>query len=436
MSATNDLCDLMGTMSRRVVITLTGNALGPLASLITAPMLARGLGVDGRGEVAAAVAPLVLGATIATVGLPNAATYFVARAPALARQVSRFAALTLVVSGAIATAAIFFLKGWLSRGDIDLGGMIAVAALLVIPTMQVVLLQGVAAGLNQWRRILAERAISSVLRVLGITVLLLNDRLTPLSAITVLAVSPLIGGLAYVSSRGASEHTQETPQGEILRYGMRIWVGSISGILLSRIDQTLVVPLSSTEQLGYYAVAVSISELALVANTSIREVLFTDLTTQFDKDRLTTASRISTWAAMGVGLCAAVASISLLPLIFGSEFRPAIPVCLILIVAVVAGNPGSMAGVGLTALGYPGRRSVSLIVACVVNVVCLVLLVPTMGADGAAIATLVGNFVSSNINIGFTWRLAAIRPLAFYELRLSDLAVVKTQLFERRDSMR
>ncbi|WP_284148037.1 oligosaccharide flippase family protein [Aeromicrobium fastidiosum] len=422
----------MGTISRRVVTTLIGNALGPLASLLTAPMLARGLGVDGRGEVAAAVAPLVLGATIATVGLPNAATYFVARAPSVSRYVSRFAALMLVISGVIATTTIFSLRGWLSDGDVELARMIAVAALLVVPTMQVVLLQAVAAGLNQWKRVLAERAISSFLRVLTISLLLLNDRLTPLSAIAVLATAPLIGGLAYIHPRRRTDPVNTPANGDLLKYGMRIWVGAISGILLSRIDQTMIVPLSDTEQLGYYAVAVSISELALVANTSIREVMFTNLSTQFDRHRLTVASRVSTWAALGVGMCTAAACIGLLPLVFGSDFAPAIPVSLILIIAVVVGNPGSMAGVGLTALGYPGRRSVSLIIACVANVACLLVLVPSLGANGAAIATLVGNLVSSNINIGFMWRLTAVRPLAFYELRLRDLALVKTQLFERR----
>jgi O-antigen/teichoic acid export membrane protein len=42
-------------------------------------LLAKSLGVTGRGEVAAATAPLMFGVALLTLGLPETLTYFVAR---------------------------------------------------------------------------------------------------------------------------------------------------------------------------------------------------------------------------------------------------------------------------------------------------------------------------------------------------------------------
>ncbi len=64
-----------------MLFTLVGNFFPPLAMLISAPILAQALGVDGRGEVAAATAPLILVITAATFGIPDAVTYVIARTP-------------------------------------------------------------------------------------------------------------------------------------------------------------------------------------------------------------------------------------------------------------------------------------------------------------------------------------------------------------------
>jgi O-antigen/teichoic acid export membrane protein len=59
-----------------------------------------------------------------------------------------------------------------------------------------------------------------------------------------------------------------------------------------------------------------------------------------------------------------------------------------------------------------------------VNIGLLVLLTPPLGAMGAALATLVGNLISSNLNLAFLRRMYRINPLQFYGLRRTDVATV------------
>jgi O-antigen/teichoic acid export membrane protein len=210
----------------------------------------------------------------------------------------------------------------------------------------------------------------------------------------------------------------------LLNYGVRIWVGSLSGILLSRLDQVLMTPFAGTYQLGLYVVAVSVSELPLIINQAVRDVTFvTDAADSVDA-RLSSSARISTFLCATAALFLGVTMLWWIPFLFGDGFRPSIPVAAVLLAAVVLGTPGSIAGSGLSARGRPGLRSISLLVACLVNIAMLILLAPTLGAMGAALATLVGNVLSSNLNLVFLYRTFGINPLQFYGLRRHDFTTL------------
>src|SRR5689334_17677634 len=90
-----------------VVITAIGNTLPPAAMLVTQIVLAQSLGVSGRGTVAAATAPLMLGIAVLTLGLPESIMYFIAQKGArlLTRQFGMTLA-ALAISGSIGTSLI------------------------------------------------------------------------------------------------------------------------------------------------------------------------------------------------------------------------------------------------------------------------------------------------------------------------------------------
>lgn len=419
-------------LGRHVLQTVVGNTFPPLAALFTAPVLARGLGVDERGQLAAGVAPYLLLSVVGAVGLPDAVTHLVARRPAAARAGLAAILRLLTAAGVLATLLAVALATRLSGGSHPVAELITVGSLSITPTLHLGALRGVAAGLKQWDLVAGEKLVSAAARLAAIVALDLGGRLTPLSAGLVLTIGPLAGLAAYARllarlrrPPAVTDTADATADPRALaRYGTRIWVGAIAGILLSRLDQTLITPLSGTFALGLYTVAVNISEVPLIINDAVRDVVFSADSTDSADARLTRAARLSTLACALVGLGVAATLPLWLGPLFGAGFRPALGPTWVLIAAVVLGTPGSVAGAGLSARGRPGRRSLSLLVACGLNVVLLVVLLPPLGALGAAIATLAGNVLSSQLNVEALHRYSGVPVRDFYGLRRTDRVLV------------
>lgn len=430
------------SLTRSVLVTLVGNALPPVAALCTAPLLAQGLGVDGRGQVAAAQAVALLAISITAFGLPEALTHFVARGVRhSARAVAVFCAFTIAV-GAAATLIVFALADWLGGGSSLTTQLIRLGAVSIIPSLLLGLVRGWAAGQELWSRIAAERLVTSGVRLAGVVILFVSGDLSVHTAAILLLFAPLLGVLPYL--RRASGHrrrVEAVPDAglrDIASYSFRLWIGSVSGILLMRIDQAVLVPLADATQLGLYAVAVAVSEVPLVVNSAIRDVTFARHSGHFSSAALAQAARLSGLVTAAIALVLAALLPWGIPTLFGAEFRDSIAVTWLLLVAVTIGTPGSIAGAGLSALGRPGLRSASLAVAAVVNVLVLLALAPKWGALGAAFATLLGNLVSSNMNIHWLNKLGGTSWAAMYVVGRADvtaaLRAVRTLLRPREAS--
>ncbi|WP_341358876.1 oligosaccharide flippase family protein [Georgenia sp. M64] len=405
-------------LARAVLTTVVGNLAPAVAALVAAPILAQSLGVTGRGELAAATAPFLLAVTLATLGVPESATYAIARNQAVASRVTRRALAVLAGAGAVATLAVVLLAGVLAGGDADLAALVMLGAAAIVPALAVGVLRATAAGLQAWGLVARERVTGAVVRLGAVALLAAAGALTPLTATVATAAAPVVAGLAYLPLRGRLGTGAAAPP--LLGYGLRLWVGSLSGVLLARVDQVLMTPLAGAAELGLYVVAVNISEVPLVLSAAVRDVTFSADAAARDDARLTASARLSAAASAAVGLVVGVTMPAWVPVVFGAGFAASVPAAGLLVVAVVLGVPGSVAGAGLSARGHPGLRSASLAVAASVNVVLVLLLVPAHGAIGAAAATLVGSLLSSNLNIWWLRRVAGVPMSAFYGVRRSD----------------
>ncbi|WP_029088373.1 oligosaccharide flippase family protein [Brevibacterium album] len=439
----------MASLTRHVSITMLGNAVVPLAAFFTAPILAQTLGVEGRGAAGAAVAPFTLGLSLFTMGLPEALTYYVSRgARPIGAMLLRASAAVLVI-GLLAVAGFIALADVLAGGSEVVASLIPIAVAMLVPALLLSLVRGVAQGLDAWGLVAWERTIGAMSRLGLAACLAATGNLTVLTATLLMSATTLLGVFAYLpvigrvrrrSSQARSEGAGAQGGGEgrggegaqssrgLLGYGGRVWFGAIAGILLSRVDQLLLLPLSDVREVGLYVVAVQVADLVLVFNNAIRDVMFRAESADPRAARLASASRLSTMLTGATALGVGVVSIWMLPILFGQEFAAALPVLVILLVGTVLGNPGSVAGVGLSSRGRPGLRSWSLLIACIASVSVLFLLAPSYGAVGAAIATLVGNIVAGGLNLVWLQKHFSIPMRDFLRVDAQDLTMVGEQL--------
>ncbi|MFW2513785.1 oligosaccharide flippase family protein [Demequina sp. SO4-13] len=424
-----------GPSYRRATLMMTATSmLVPLGGLVTAPVLAQGLGTDGRGEFAAALAPASLIVGVATLGLPEALTYFLAKRPSITRRALLWSSLATVGLGVLSVLVVWWALPFLSAGDPELARLILLATIWNVPALVVGLMRGAAVGRQMWGVVAWERIAMTVLRVGALVGLLALDRLTVETAVIVGIAMPIVSGLVYVGllARPPRDEDQEVEDprvvGPMFRYGSVVWLGGIATMVIARLASLLMLPLSDAEQLGLYAVATTIADVPLLVAMAIQGTLFGVSSKTTDPSRVTTTARLT----LIIGAAGCVVMAGTLPLwlgpLFGEGFVDATAPTIMLLVCALIVIPGLMASSGLGAWGRPGLRSAALIVSLVVNVVAFLLLVPTYGAVGAAWAGIASTTALTAFAVVTAARVMHVPVSDFLVPRRADVVRCWTEL--------
>lgn len=426
---------------RRAMILMTASSfLVPAAGLLTQPVLTHALGAVGRGEMAAATAPAVLASSVATLGLPDALTYVAAKRPSSARAAIGWSILLSLAVGLLCVFVTIAVAPFLAGGDPNLASLILLCMGLGIPLLVVGALRGAARGHQAWNRIALESVINTSLRIVGFGGLWLLGELTVLTALLVAFLGPLTAGIIYLpllrgrawtSTEPHEEITEDTPVdagvgsvGFLVRFGGKVWFGSVASMLVARMDQVLMVPLSSARDLGLYTVAVTVADVPIVIALAVSGALQGVNSRYSDPTQVVMTTRIALLlTAAGCCVLGATAPFWIVPL-FGAEFQGAVVPSLLLFLSAVAFVPGVMTGAGLSAFGRPGLRSLGYGLTLAVNLVAFLILVPTLGVIGACWTSVIGNVVLSAFMVVAASRVMERPAREFLLVRRSDVTLV------------
>lgn len=428
---------------RRAVLLMTWSSfLVPAAGVVSAPILARALGTEGRGELAAALAPAFLILPVATLGLPEALTNLLARHPSKSRPALGWSALVSSCVGVIALVVTWSALGFLSGGDEELGKLILLSTVLTVPALVVGVMRGAAIGRQMWGEVAVERFIISVLRVALFAGLWYFDALTVWTGVLVNVLIPIVAGAVYwrLLFKPEPDETEKPFQGgtlkPLLTFGSKVWLGAVASMLLSRIGQVLMTPLSSAEDLGLYVVATTISDLPLVVALAIQGAVYGVNSKSNDASQVTKTARMT----ILVGALGCLVLGGSLPFwirsLFGQEFGGALVPTLMLLVSALICIPGLMAAAGISAWGRPGLRSIGLGVAIVANVSAFILLVPAFGVIGACWTSIVSNVVLTGYMTTVASRVMGVPINDFLLVRCSDAVQFGNEMTRMARSIR
>lgn len=418
---------------KKIVLSFISLTIPAGLNFILYLVLARTLGAEGRGFVAAALAPSFLLVSCLQLGLPEARVYFGSRNQALSRNI-RFMpyGIALAVFSA-AIVIVFVLRNSLAGGNTELAAALVITSLLVPFQIFAALGRGSAQADDRWMLVVAERIVGAVARfALPILVLFLIEPDLTLISLSV-ALGTSLSCIVYLlcSNSGLKSDRENVSLIDYFSYSIRIWSGSITGILLLRLDQVMLPSLSSVEQLGYYVVAVNISEVVLLFNSALKEVLFRQQSAEMDIYGIARQARVSTIVVVLASLGIGGSSFILLPAFFGPAFHPSIMLLCILLCGIALGNPGSLAGVALSAMGKPLVRSAGMLFAVFLNVAILAALAPTYGALAAALSTMVASTAAGMLNVYFVSKSAGLKSSYFIVPRKQDFGFLKKKLLSR-----
>jgi O-antigen/teichoic acid export membrane protein len=225
--------------------------------------------------------------------------------------------------------------------------------------------------------------------LIGLVILFIVGSLTVGSAAAVYLVASVATALIVVP---VLRHQQFRFDRQTVRdaipFGARAWVGTTADLANIRLDQLLMVTLVSSHELGLYAVAVSIGGFAWV----MTEGMAPPLLARISAGEVGLAPRALRAGLSVIGLLTVLAAIAtplLLTVLFGSEFTDARDPSWILLAAGIPFAGTVILTQTLNGVGRPGLPAIGQAVALMITVPGLLLLLPPMGAVGAAVVSLI-----------------------------------------------
>jgi O-antigen/teichoic acid export membrane protein len=187
---------------------------------------------------------------------------------------------------------------------------------------------------------------------------------------------------------------------QMMNYGIRGQIGGFMLLLNLRLDFAILGALAGPEVLGTYAIASKFAELLKLPGMAFAYVLYPRFTREGVRAAAASARDLmprATVATMVAALPLALAAGTLLPILYGEAFRPAIVPAYILLIGLA---PEGLAGVVTAFLygsGHPGLNSLGMGIGVAVTVALDLLLIPRFGAIGAAVASAAAYLISTAV---------------------------------------
>lgn len=397
-----------------IMTTIVGMVVFGL-SAITGPLLARALDTAGRGDYQAIILPPTTIGYLLLFGFPVASVYYSNRHSHRSLMMSAWA-WAFVAGGVVAIVAWPLVPRYLHNHDprtIAWFRALLVAMIVFIPVSTAVEL------LRTRRTLVAFNVYRSFPLVLNTVVTIVLFAIGRLTLDTVAAAFFGVYLLWFVvvltvtnswPGRGFERDAFRVQ----FQYGARTALGSVSSVLISRLDQFLLVGVVSPSDLGLYAVAATAAGASGPAAVGIGLVLFRQVHGEADSatgaQQLRRSLRVTALVSSFVAALVAIASPIVLPLLFGEAFRDAVWPLLVLLPGQVFADLSTVVIQKLFADGRPATVSRAMILSLVITVVGLAATVGAFGIMAAAFVTS-GSYLVLFLYVYVADRLGPRHPL-------------------------
>jgi O-antigen/teichoic acid export membrane protein len=376
----------------RLQLTVITSLVVLLATVASGVILARALGPSGRGMLTAAMLFGPLFATVGALGIPDALVYQSgrdgsARSPAL---------VTALYIGA-AQSLVLLLAGW-ALVPLALGGPShsavypALAYLGIIPLYPLNLYP--MAVLQGRLRLVQFNLVRASVPVLYSTSLLLLWRLGAVSVEAALAAAAASTVAASVLALSAAAKFSTVRASlpvarKVLGFGLRAHLGNLATIVSGQLDLLMLTVMVPSKDLGFYAVATSAAMVGSLIPTAASMVIFPTLANQSAETVPRSLARFLLWGLGGALLLTPILVVAVpwavIP-VYGTAFRTAAPISLILVPGYILRGSNLMLVAILRGSGSPLRASAGQIVGLVVLASVLPIGISVRGAAGAALS--------------------------------------------------
>lgn len=402
-------CAKIWSRANTPLIVVASRAVNAACGLVTAPVLARSLGPEGRGYSAAILAILTVAPIVLALGVPLA----VRRRASVGESQSGLIRVGILFSLSILPIAALLALGLTASLFAELSVDAKIWLGIAVLTAPLTVLSNVLASIlvvrGQYSRLAAVYCIQLVVFACVILVLWLAGRVTLASvpiAYSAGSLATLIVALLWVhpTDRGQARLAA------IAREGCSLVGGQIADIASQRLDQILIVPLVGAATGGIYSVAVTLGSVPMALAFGLNAASFPEISRETAVGSPAVGRTIRYSAALSLLTCASLALACpwLVPAVFGTDFVSAVPAALVGLLGSFALVVGYTASMCLIAMHRGSRATLAQISGLAVGTCLLWPLATTYGPTGAAIASATGYFVTLAFTLVFLGRMGAL----------------------------
>ncbi len=417
-------------------LVLIGNQFTVMAvGVITGVVLARCLGASGRGLIAAVMVYPAILLSLMDMGVRQASAYYIGKGFYTNGQVVgaiSTIALTLGTLGALVCAV--FLR-WMDNPQVT--PLIVLLAIAPIPfSIFTSYSSGVFLGNRQVGIFANIGWMVAILNLLAAILLVWVLDGGPEGALgaTLLSKAVVVGYALWLVRTLAPIR----PRFEwrviraLIAKGLVYSVALFVITLNYKVNLVVMGKLSSVDQIGIFALGVSVAQLTWALPQAITTALFSHSATAPDEDvfsgKVMRLFRVTLLVALVLVIVLGLAAPILIPLVYGEEFRPSVRVIHLLLPGVFCLLGLKILNMDLAGRGKPNASLYAMIPALVLNGGLSLWLVPRYGSRGAAMASSAG-YVLGGIGMTIVYcRYVGIGFLELWRYRSSDFDFIRQRL--------
>jgi len=418
---------LLDRSARDFVRVLGGDALRLALGFLSSILIARGLGPVGYGSYAVIAATVAILMTFSDFGLTPSAVRFLAREPST-REQRRVMATYMSLKGVWASVTLLValaLAAWFARHALArpaLAGLLRLGLLLLLSSSLSALAMTLFQGLRRFREYSVLQPLNPGVTLVAIALLAWFGRLSVATVILVSVVAPIVPFVVGVRLAGRrnlplpvrADFRTPLRTRQMIRFSKWLWISSLFATVASLLDLLLLNRYGLPENVGVYALALSLTHKVALVNGSLITVLMPNVsafqTRQEFEIYITRALRRILPAATGLLLVGLLGARPLIVAIYGLAYAGAVPLFDILLLEVVI----QLAATPFVLLAYPlqlpkilaGSEALKTIVLGVLGL----FLVGRFGPTGIAAAKLASGVAGTVLAVMLVFgRLRALR---------------------------
>jgi len=379
---------------RHILQSFAVTGLVQLLGFANAVLIARLLGPEGRGELAAVILYPMLLYTVGGIALNDAVVYRAATGKvAPERLLPSIAALSIGIGVALGAAGLLLFPILYRHYPPEVLRTASVYLTVVPVGLLVLHLASVFHGMLDYATWNLLRLLTTVITVAAVGALFLVGTASVFqvamaylggfaaAAVLALVLAARRGWLARAPAAGEI--------GALLRFALPLELGVVVQMANDRLDQVLIANLLPPVELGLYVAALAIATIASVPAGTLANVGYPRIAAAAVGEGagpiVERYLRVSLGLALPIAILLWAAAPYIVPLFYGEAFAPAVPILRWLVIGTVGLSARAMLTQAVKAAGHPGAVLRVETAGLLLNAAALAALLPLFGAVGAAI---------------------------------------------------